>query len=167
MKKMAFIILLAVASLSYSQNQISPAKKAKIEKLLEVTGSLKIGATFGKAIVNQLYQSYKKIGTSIPDSVLTIMESEIGTVIDNEMKLKSGLVDQLIQIYDKYYTDKNLDDVLLFYGTETGKKVIATLPDIMQESMAVGQQWGTQKGADIVNKLIERMTKRGVKLPKI
>lgn len=167
MKAKVIIMLLVCAACVYSQDQINPAKKAKIDKLLDVTGSLKIGAMFGKVIINQMYQNYQKMGTSIPDSVFKIMENEIGIIIDNEMKSKSGLADQICAIYDKYYSEKNIDEILQFYSTETGKKVIATLPNIMQESMAVGQQWGTQKGEELAQKLIDRLNKKGIKLPKI
>lgn len=167
MKATVFLMVLAFSMCVFSQDRIAPAKKAKIEKLIEVTGSLKIGAMMGKAVVNQMYQAYQKMGTSIPDSVFKIMENEIGIIIDNEMKVKSGLIDQICGIYDKYYSEKNIDDLLQFYNSETGKKVIATLPDVTQESMAVGQQWGAQKGSEIAQKLQERLNKKGIKLPKI
>jgi uncharacterized protein len=164
--KLLFFIMV-FATCVFSQNQINPAKKARIENLLEVTGSLKIGATFGKAIVKQMYEAYQKTGTSLPDSVVIIMEKEINGIMDDEMKIKSGLVDQLCSVYDKYYTDKNLDDLLQFYNSETGRKVIATLPNVMQESMEIGQQWGAQKGAEVAQKLLEKLQKKGIKLPKI
>lgn len=167
---MRIMILLIVVTLSintYSQDVLVSKKKEKIEHLLEVTGSLKIGAMFGKVIVNQMNQAYQKMGTAIPDTVLQIMEEEVGILIDNEMKLKSGLVDQLCAIYDKYYNEEDIDAMLQFYSTETGKKIIETLPNVIQESMLVGQQWGMQKGPELAEKLKERLIKKGINLIKM
>jgi uncharacterized protein len=154
----------APAASSSSSVGSSVGKTAKIEQLLEETGSLKIGAMIGKALVSQLYQSFQSAGAPVNDSVLKIMESEVNLLMDQEMRLKSGLVDQMVALYDKYYTEKDIDEILKFYRSETGKKVISTLPQLTQESMTIGQQWGMQKGQEVGLKLIEGLKKKGIKL---
>jgi uncharacterized protein len=167
--KLLFLILIIVASV-YPQdqkNQFAPVKKAKIEKLLETTSCLNAVAVFEKTILDQMQLSFKKMKAPVSDTVLKIMEKEIGTVISDEMKLKGGLVDQLVVIYDKNFSEKNIDDMLLFFGSETGKKVLATLPDILPESLDAGRAWGAKMSGDIAQKLMERMTKKGIMLPLI
>ena len=43
-----------------------------------------------------------------------------------------------------------------FYQTPLGKKLVSTLPQIMQESMQVGQSWGKEVGDKIYNSLKEK-----------
>jgi len=47
-------------------------------------------------------------------------------------------------IYLKAYDRKTLLAVIRFYDTEEGKNVIAGLPHVMSEAMAVGQKWGRE-----------------------
>ena len=50
-------------------------------------------------------------------------------------------------LYDKYYTLDDLKAINAFYASPTGQKVLTSLPQIMQESMKIGQEWGAKIGA--------------------
>ena len=56
------------------------------------------------------------------------------------------LLEKIIPLYDKYYTIEDLKAVNAFYGSPAGQKVLSTLPQIMQESMKIGQEWGAKIG---------------------
>ena len=60
------------------------------------------------------------------------------------------LLEELVPVYDKYYTLADLKTVNAFYETPTGQKVLAALPQITQESMQIGQAWGQRIGAQIM-----------------
>ncbi|MDA4746736.1 DUF2059 domain-containing protein, partial [Enterobacter hormaechei] len=62
----------------------------------------------------------------------------------------------LIPIYSKYYTEKELDDIIAFYKTSTGQKVIKTMPDMTKESMQAGQVWGMKLGQKVMKKINEK-----------
>jgi uncharacterized protein len=48
-------------------------------------------------------------------------------------------VDMVI-IYDKYFTEKEIDDFIAFYKSPSGQKMISTLPDIQRETMTIMEQ---------------------------
>src|SRR5262249_37125135 len=56
------------------------------------------------------------------------------------------LVEKIIPIYDKYYTIDDLKAINGFYETPAGQKVLSTLPQVKQESMKAGQEWGEKTG---------------------
>ena len=43
-------------------------------------------------------------------------------------------------LYDKFFTEKELADLVAFYKTETGQKLITTMPQLVAESMQMSQQ---------------------------
>jgi hypothetical protein len=59
------------------------------------------------------------------------------------------LEDLVVPIYDRHFTLGEVNQLIAFYSTPTGKKVIAEMPGVMQESMAAGQKWGEALGAKI------------------
>jgi hypothetical protein len=71
--------------------------------------------------------------------------------------MSSELMNMLIRVYDKYLTEEDLDALIAFYSTDTGQKIIKSLPEIMKESMNVGAEWGREVGA----KLMEQLKAKG------
>ena len=56
------------------------------------------------------------------------------------------LIEKIIPVYDKYYTIEDLKAVNAFYESPAGRKILATLPQVMQECMKLGQEWGERIG---------------------
>jgi N-glycosylase/DNA lyase len=141
MKKLTIAIILnGIALLGFSQDS---AKIASIRELLEVTGSGKLGV---QAVQNMI-ASYRQNLPSVPEEFWNEFMKEVNTEV---------LTTMVIPIYDKYYSLEELNAIIAFYKTPIGKKVIATLPQIMQESMQAGQSWGKEVGEKAFNKLKEQ-----------
>ena len=51
------------------------------------------------------------------------------------------LVKLIIPLYDKHLTHPEIKELIKFYETEVGKKLISVMPAITAESMQAGQQW--------------------------
>ncbi len=49
----------------------------------------------------------------------------------------------------------------VLYRAPVGQKVVQELPNIMRESMAIGQQWGQQLGSELHERMIEELRKKG------
>jgi hypothetical protein len=66
---------------------------------------------------------------------------------------RSELGALLIPIYDRHFTADELRELLAFYRTPIGHKLLAEQPAIAQEAMAAGQQWGQRLGIEIGQKM--------------
>ena len=66
------------------------------------------------------------------------------------------LLNQLIPIYQKYLSEKDVNDIIKFYLTPAGKVLLEHQPSIMKESLAVSQQWGENISRDIILKYEEK-----------
>jgi uncharacterized protein len=118
-------------------------KTVHIKKLLDLTGSGKLGVQ----VMQTMITSFKQSTDSVPDKFWEEMAKEINA---------DTLVSMIIPIYEKYYTDEEILQMIAFYETPLGKKVIATLPFIMKESMEIGQEWGKQVGEKVYLRLKEK-----------
>jgi len=62
----------------------------------------------------------------------------------------------MIPIYQKHFTEAEIQAINDFYQTPAGKKLIKEMPDIMQESFVIGQQWGQDIAQKMVTKYKEQ-----------
>lgn len=136
MKKL--ILLLSICS--FSINTFSQTKKEKIHTLLNEMGSGKTGVIVAKTMIDAFKKNYPKVDQKIWDEFAKEIKSE-------------DLIEMVVPVYDKYYTEDDVDQLLAFYKTPIGKKSIEVMPQIAQESMLAGQSWGKQIGEKIAKKL--------------
>lgn len=109
-------------------------------KLMEVTGAGDIGVQ----MMNQMIAAFKQGDQQVPDKFWTDFMSEVDP---NE------LVEMCVPSYEKHFTHAEIRELLAFYETPLGKKLIKTQPVIMQECMIAGQEWGRKLGERIAKKL--------------
>ena len=57
-------------------------------------------------------------------------------------------------IYDKAFTEKELADLVAFYKSDTGQKVLVAMPQLMAESMEVAQRVLFPKISKLVDDII-------------
>ena len=135
--------VLAGLLLSFSAGcatQSAATKEADIRKLLAVTGAEKMGAQ----AMAQMTVSLRKAMPQVPERFWVDFQAEVKT---------GELVELVVPIYDKHLTDKDVKTLLRFYETPTGKRYVAEMPAITQESMVAGQEWGKSIGQRVMVKL--------------
>jgi hypothetical protein len=66
-----------------------------------------------------------------------------------------SLIRACVPAYSKYYTHDEIKQLIAFYETPLGRRVVEVTPSITQETMLIGQTWGEKLGQDIVDELIK------------
>ena len=148
MKQLILLLLaITVCSLSPARADVSPEKRAQIEKLLQLTGTERL---MGQ-MENQLIASFRAQMPQVPEAFWTKFQQKMNT---------REMLDLIIPVYDKYYTLDDLKAVNAFYQTPVGQKVLSTLPQVMQETMKIGQEWGEKKGEEAAREAEQEMKKK-------
>lgn len=137
------LLILSFCVLSLSANAQTTSKSQKINQLLELTGSGKMAIQ----MMNQMMSSLKTTHSKASEEFWADFKKEIKA---------EDITNMIIPIYDKYYTESDIDQLIVFYNSPIGKKMIATMPQVMQESMVAGQAWGKQIVEKIQAKLKEK-----------
>lgn len=138
------LIILSFCVLSLSANAQSNSKNEKIKQLLELSGSGKMGIQ----VMNQMMNSFKSSYSKAKEDFWAEFKKEIKP---------EDIENMIIPIYDKYYTEEDVDQLIIFYNSPIGKKMISTMPQVMQESIIAGQAWGKQ----ISEKVLARLKEKG------
>ncbi|WP_294310731.1 DUF2059 domain-containing protein [uncultured Chryseobacterium sp.] len=118
------------------------AKEAKVKELIEVIGVSKMASLGAKQFIDAYKENYKMI----PDEFWNEFLKEVSS--EEFSKL-------YIPIYAKYYSESDLDELIRFYKTPLGQKIITNTPLIMKESVEVGRDFGQKIGKRLVEKLSE------------
>jgi hypothetical protein len=138
-----FLITLFLCGLLINGFSQSASKTDNIKNLLELTGSGKLGIQVGESMINSLKKKYPNVPAEFWDNFLKEMNSDT-------------LINLIIPIYDKYYTESEIKQLTEFYQSSFGKKVISTMPLVVKESMQAGQTWGKEIGEKVYNDLKEK-----------
>lgn len=166
LKRFSLILLLSLFFLSPLYAQTSKAKTEDIKRLMEMTGAKNIATQFASAITQQMFMMLRAGNPEIPDRAFEVMANELMAFFSEKMSAPGGLLDLTIPVYDKHFTHKEIKELLAFYESPIGKKVIQTLPQVTSESMAIGQRWGESLGPEIETRIFNALTKEGL-LPEI
>ncbi len=138
MKKIIFLIVLFSFTFSYSQT-----KQEKVKELISLSGTF----TLSKKVETELISRYRKKYENVPDSAWKSIEPKIN--IDE-------LINEVIDIYGSKFTEKEIDQLLIFYKSDIGKKVIQNSPNIMTQIQTSSSNWGT-KVINLINSDLEKM----------
>jgi uncharacterized protein len=140
MKRSALLLIacLLLGSVSFAQQNPAdvPASKADIEKYLDVLHTRDLMKTMLDAMSKQMHQmiaeQLKKDPAMTPE-----MQARANKMMDDIIKSMpiDDLIDAMIPVYQKHFTKGNIDDLLAFYSTPTGQKLIQELPAITTEAM--------------------------------
>jgi hypothetical protein len=88
--------------------------------------------------------------------------NEVAAVVHKEYDSRSNeLVDATARIYATHFTEPELKQLLAFYQSPLGQKMVAEDPKVIDESMHNAAQWADNLSDDVMVKMRAEMKKRG------
>jgi hypothetical protein len=148
MKTLLITTLIIICShLSNAHAEISPEKRKEVEKMLRLTGMEKLVTQ----MEHQMISAFQK---QIPD-----VSEDFWSRFEKKLDVRE-LIEKIIPVYDKYYTLEDLKAVNAFYESPAGQKILSTLPQVMQEAVKIGQEWGEQIGKQAAAEAEEESKKK-------
>ena len=73
----------------------------------------------------------------------------------------SQLTDEIATLYATRFTDAELKQILVFYQSPVGKKLLAQQPRVIDDSMKFAQTWANKLSDEVVAKMRDELKKRG------
>jgi len=157
-----FVLVLFVAPSVHAEDDILPQKRELIKELLIVTDAKKLAEKIMDASFEQLKTStlpqlldstlkqrmeaddIAKIQPEKWNELINAASVRICDKIQKSIKEKINLAqiteDVSFNLYNKYFTEKELQEIVDFYRTPTGVKTLSVLPQMKADSMkAVGE----------------------------
>jgi hypothetical protein len=73
----------------------------------------------------------------------------------------TGFAEAVAVIYARNFAADELRQVTAFYRGPIGQKFLEKMPVITQESMAMGNKFGQEIAAELRNRMVEELRKKG------
>jgi hypothetical protein len=123
--------------------RIDPAKEADIRQLMDVTGAKDLGQQLMDAGIAQFRAS---VTESQPDNPRAKQFADaFATRFEKHFDPRS-LTETVIPIYDKHLSSEDLKELLAYYQSPFGQRMLKVLPEVAHESQLAGFRLG-QKAA--------------------
>ena len=165
-RQLALACLIAFAAVGPAAHaeDISAEKRELIDALLEQTGqsAAAFADQLGGVFVQQMMMFLRQSNPNLDPKAAQIIEEEVMSLVRDELINNDDFYQQFYPIYDKYFSADDLQNMVDFNATPTGRKVIETLPMITQESMEVGRGYGEKLAPLIEQRLSERFEAEGI-----
>jgi hypothetical protein len=134
------ILLLCLMPAVMAQGGLTLAKEKNIRKLLAMTDASGI---FKRSLESQIGMM-KKTSTQVPSKYWDELLKEVDA---------DKFIELLLPIYDKHFSNEELEGIIAFYETPVGKKLVSTLPQVMEESGAAGAIYGQEVAARVIKRM--------------
>lgn len=144
MYKILFFIGLCLASYVCHAQQTDTEKD--ILKLMDVSGS----AASYDLVYDQMVSQFKMMKPNVPQLTWDMAKKD---VFDKEIVY---LKKELIPVYAKNFTPEEVKQLIAFYTSPLGQKLVDGTTKISKESMKIAQPWGMSLAGKIQSYLAEK-----------
>ena len=153
----AVAIALAVSSFTAHAQQPSAAALATAKDIVNTSGSTTLFTPLIAGVVEQaklllLQQNpnLSKVLTEVADKIRTDLAPRFDE-LGNEMA----------RLYATSFTEQELKDLLAFYKSPLGKKLLTEQPKIADASLRFAQNWANVLSDEVIAKMRAELQKRG------
>lgn len=155
------IVILPCAAPAIAQ-PADEALRRDIGRLLELTGASKQAIQMANMVSSQFLEIIRKANPDVPPRSIEVAKELLNEEFTRTFEAPDGLTPELVAIYAKHFTHDEVLGLIAFYETELGRKTVATLPLLMQESAAVGEKWGQRHVPRILATVEKRLRAEGL-----
>jgi len=157
----AVIVLMISTLQTHGVAAMDAEKHANIEGLLKDMGMLSNMNRMIDLLVPQIIGNLRQVNRAIPDAAW----DEFTGICTEEMKRSlPELEEPVIAIYDANFSGDEIKQLVAFYQSPVGRKIAIQLPQLMQQSLTMGQSWGQQAGARAVERIRAAAKQKGYDL---
>jgi hypothetical protein len=153
----AVVFFLSWSCFAQTSADDSPATKADVERYFQTVGShdmmKKMMATMAQSMHQMFHEQYLKHKDNLPADY----ESKITSMMDDMFQNMpmDEMMQALVPAYQKHLSKGDIDNLVAFYSTPTGAKLLREMPSMMAEAM--------QDMMPIVTKYMETVQQRLLK----
>lgn len=151
----------AAAQVTVSVANDKPATKEQIQRLFDVMDIRKQSHLMMESMQKQMQtMTAQMLKTRYPQITPAELARAAKISADSLKDVPmDAMLDDMIPIYQKYLTQTDVDAMIAFYSSPTGKKLMQEMPEITQEAMQVSYQ-RMQKQIDNAMQRVDDMVKQ-------
>jgi uncharacterized protein len=150
------VVLVAFGPAAHSQ-QPSAAAMATARQLIAATGATTVFNPLIAGVVEQAKLLYLQQNPALAKDL-----NEIADKMRTDLAPRfAELSEEMARLYATHFTDQELKAILVFYQSQTGKKLLDQQPTVVDDSMKFAQEWANKLSDQVIGTMREELKKRG------
>ena len=164
------ILLLVAASLALFASavyadELTSSKRAQIKTLLDITGIKIIPEQIANNTVQSWAPGIKQLDPKFPEKGFTIMRDSFLAGLNAKVEGGGGLIEQVTMVYHNQFTGPEISELLKFYQSTLGKKMLSSQAKVNGETFQAAMKWADSMSAELDQRIDVALKKEGLKLP--
>jgi hypothetical protein len=150
------LVVVAVAVPARAQNP-SPASLLIAKQIVEIKGVRNMFDPMVRGVVEKAKAMFMQTNFNLAKDL-----NDIATILHKDYDSRSAeVVDQTARIYASHFTEPELKELLKFYQSPVGKKMITEEPKALDQSMADAAKYADDLSGTVIERFRTEMKKRG------
>jgi hypothetical protein len=148
----------AVSPASQNAPAAGAPTREQVLHLLDLMGAKKLMTQMLDNVFDMEIRHIKQLRPDIPAAFWDDFAADARKSVHVE-----DLMDVIVPIYQRHFSNADIDGLIAFYQSQLGRKLTAELPQVQMEAMQAGGQWGATLGKEIGERAARRMAEQGYK----
>jgi hypothetical protein len=137
--------------------QPSAAALTVAKQLVDVTGATALFSPLIAGVVEQSKLLYLQQNPMLQKDL-----NEIAAQMRTELEPRfAEITNEVAKEYATHFTEQELKDILAFYQSAAGKKMLQQQPVVVNNSMRFAQDWANKLSTEVTAKMRDELKKRG------
>jgi hypothetical protein len=154
------LMLIAIAQPAFAQapaQRPSPAAILIAKQILEIKGAKEIFQPLVRGVIEKVKNQFMQTNFMWAKDL-----NEVAVQLERDYAPKvNELLDNGARIYASHFTEAELKELLTFYQSPLGRKMIIEEPRALDESMAAAGDFGDNFSEQVIGRMRDEMKKRG------
>lgn len=151
------LTLIFAGPAAMAQTKPSPAALATAKELITTTGATALFNPLIAGVVEQAKLLYLQQNPGLSKD-LNDITSKMRTDLAPRFH---EIADEVARLYAVNFSEQELKDILAFYKSPAGQKVLQQQPRVVDSSMKFAQTWANTLSEEVVAKIRDELKKRG------
>jgi len=153
----AVAVALVAFSAGADAQQTSVAAVQTAKEIVKVTGATALFVPLIPGVIEQAKNLFLQQNPALSkdlNEIVVQMRADLAPRFEE-------LTSEVAKLYATHFTDAELKEVLAFYRTPVGVKLIAEQPKVGEEGLKFAQEWANQLSDQVIGKMRDELKKRG------
>ncbi len=153
----ALLAAVAFGGSAIAQSQPSAEAVDTARQIIALKGGENIFNTLIPGVIEQSKFMFEQQNPNLGNPL-----RDVATKLRNELAPRQAeLNSEVAKVYASRFTEKEIKDLLAFYQTPLGRKLIAEEPKALDQSMTYAQDWARRLSDEVMVKMRAEMKKLG------
>jgi hypothetical protein len=157
---LAALLCLVFASPTRAQPQPSASHLAVSKELVDIVGAARQFDSIVSAVIVQIASNFLQANALYAKDLNDIVD----LLVTEFLPRRAEVQNDVIRLYASRLTEAEMKDVITFYKSPVGKKMLAESQYVLNESLSRAEAWAGKFRDEVAVRIRAELTKRGHKL---